>query len=189
MGPTDLLTVVASVCERLGIPYRAVGSMAASLYGEPRSTNDVDVVVQLDAANVDAFCASFPEPEYYCSLDAARNAVRKRFQFNILHLTSGLKVDVIQGSDSPFDRARFSRGKRLPVDDLHEVWFAAPEDVILKKLDFFREGGSEKHLRDVVGILKVQAGQIDDAYLAQWIARLKLEVEWRLVTDRMRGSP
>ena len=70
-----------------------------------------------------------------------------------------------------------------------EIPFAAPEDVILKKLEYFREGGSEKHLRDCVGILKVQAGQTDDAYLAHWVTRLGLDAEWRLVTDRITGSP
>lgn len=188
MGPSELMPNVAAVCERLGIPYRVVGSMASSLYGEPRATNDIDMLLQLDASRVEAFCSGFPSPDFYCSLDTARDAVRTRFQFNILHLASGLKVDIIIASDSEFDRAQFVRGGPLRVDDAHQVSVASPEDVIIKKLEYFKLGGSEKHLRDIVGILKVQAEAIDRAYLAEWIAKLGLSAEWALVENRLSGA-
>ena len=186
MEPSELMRHVAAVCERVGIPYRVVGSMASSLYGEPRSTNDIDLLLQLDASRVEAFCAAFPPPDFYCSLDAAREAVRTRFQFNILHPPSGLKVDIMIASDSEFDRAQFVRGGPLRVDDAHQVSVASPEDVIIKKLEYFKLGGSEKHLRDIVGILKVQAEAIDRAYLLDWIARLGLHAEWALIEERLR---
>lgn len=185
MEPSELLRVVVAVLERLGIPYRVVGSLAATLYGEPRSTNDLDIVVRLDLDRVEAFCAAFPDPEFYCSVDAARQAVERRWQFNILHPASGMKIDVILAGDSPFDQSRFARGQRLLIDTTHEAWIASPEDVILKKLVYFQEGSSEKHLRDIVGILKVQGEQIDRAYLIEWVARLGVEAEWQLVLGRV----
>ncbi len=188
MVPSELTWFVAEVCEQLGIQYRVVGSVAASLQGEPRSTNDIDMVLQLDEARVATFCAAFPPPDYYCSLDAARDAVRRRFQFNVIQLTTGLKVDIIIATNSEFDRSQFARGGAVLVDDTHEVFVASPEDVILKKLEYFKLGGSEKHLRDIVGILKVQAEAIDYSYLTNWIAKLDVSAEWRLVTDRMGGN-
>jgi hypothetical protein len=186
--PSELTLFVAGVCERLQIPYRVVGSVAASLQGEPRSTNDIDMLLQLPMAKVKFLCEAFLPPEFYCSLDAARDAIQRRSQFNIIQTTTGLKVDIIVATDSAFDRSQFSRGSRLLVDGIHEALIASPEDVILKKLEYFKLGGSEKHLRDIVGILKVQADAIDSTYLTEWIANLNVAAEWKLVTDRL-GAP
>jgi hypothetical protein len=186
MELSDLLKQLTKTFDALGIPYLVTGSMATIAYGEPRLTNDIDVVAVLTLTQVAALCAAFPDPEYYCSAAAAEQAVRERFQFNILHPASGLKVDVIVATDSAFDRSRFSRGVRLPAGADYEVSFAAPEDVIIKKLQYFREGGSEKHLRDIVGVLKVQADRIDRVYLADWIARLDLGGEWALIEERLK---
>ncbi len=185
MEPSELLKYLGTSLDRLGIPYLVTGSMASIAYGEPRFTNDIDVVVVLAASQVPALCAAFPAPDFFCSPEAAAQAVRDRFQFNILHPASGLKVDVIVASDSEFDRSRLARGVRLPAGADFETTFAAPEDVILKKLEYFREGGSEKHLRDIVGILKVQAERIDRVYLTDWIARLGLAAEWALIEQRL----
>lgn len=139
----------------------------------------------LPAGKVLALCAAFPAPEYYCSAEAAAQAVRDGFQFNILHPVSGLKVDVIVATGSEFDRSRLARGVRLPAGVDFEVTFAAPEDVIVKKLLYFREGGSEKHLRDIVGVLKVQGDRIDRGYLVDWVTRLGLGAEWALIEERL----
>lgn len=125
-------------------------------------------------------------PAYFCSAEAAQKAVRDRFQFNILHPASGLKIDLIVARDSEFDRSRFARGKRLPAGADFETTFAAPEDVILKKLEYFGAGGSEKHLRDIVGILKVQGERIYRAYHLAWISRLALQAEWTLIEERLK---
>jgi len=189
MGPFELLKHLVATLESHGIPYLITGSMATIAYGEPRLTNDVDVVVLLTPGQLPAFCGAFPEPEFYCSAEAAARAVRQHFQFNILHRESGLKADIIVAGDSEFDRSRLARGVRLLAGPGFEATFAAPEDVILKKLEYFREGGSEKHLRDIVGVLKVQGDRIDRAYLDRWIADLRLAAEWKLVENRIAGIP
>ena len=185
MGPSELLRFVAEVFERLGIPYRVTGSIATIAYGEPRFTNDIDIVVQMQPDQVDALCTAFPEPEFYCAKAAVEQAVRLQHQFNILHPESGLKVDVMMASDSAFDTARFSRGRRIKTAPDHEAWFASPEDVILKKLVYYREGGSDKHLRDIVGVLKVQADQVDRNYVGDWAKRLGVEEEWQAALVRL----
>ncbi len=188
MELADLLRHLGNTLDGQGIPYVVTGSIAAIAHGEPRFTNDIDVVVWLDESQVRPFCAAFPAPHFFCSVEAAEKAARDHFMFNILHPASGLKVDVMVASDSDFNRSRRSRGVRLPAAADFEMTFATAEDVIVKKLDFFREGGSEKHLRDIVGILKVQGDGIDGAYLAEWIKRLGLHAQWRLIEERLASG-
>lgn len=185
MEQDDLLRKTAEVFERLDVNYFVTGSMATIAFGIARYTNDIDVVADVPVEKVDQFCESFPAPEFYCSANAVRDAIARRRQFNILHPTSGLKVDVMIPGKTEFNESRMFRRKRIrPAADF-EAWFSSPEDVIVKKLDFFREGGSEKHLRDIAGVLKVQADRIDETYIETWIAKLNLQPEWKLVKDQL----
>lgn len=177
-GPADLLAHLAASLDLLRIRYLVTGSMATIAYGEPRFTNDIDVVIALPEDTIDAFCARFPSPEFYCPRHMVAEAVRKKWQFNIIHPASGLKIDVIIATDSAFDRSRLSRGERIATADDTFVSFASPEDVILKKLVCYREGGSEKHLRDIAGVLKVQGDRVDREYIAAWADRLGVGAEW-----------
>lgn len=185
MEPNDLLRSVAGVFERLEVPYFVTGSIATIIYGEPRFTNDIDMVADLKERHVAEFCAAFEPPDYYLSRDAVLAAVRACQQFNLIHVTAGLKVDVIVPEDTEFNRSRFARRRLLPSGPEGDALFAAPEDVILKKLEYFREGGSEKHVRDILGVLKIQGGQIDHGYLEGWAHRLGLDEVWREVKDRV----
>ncbi|MBI4602642.1 MAG: hypothetical protein HY721_11845 [Planctomycetes bacterium] len=181
MEQSDLLRHVVLVLERLGIPYFVTGSTAAIAYGEPRFTNDLDVVVDLTREQVARFCASFPFPEFYLSEAAAQEAVSRRHQFNVIHPSSGLKVDVIVQKDTALDRSRFARVHRIRPAPDYEASFASPEDVIIKKLEFYQEGGSEKHLRDIAGILKVSGERLDLDYIEAWTKQLGLEEIWSAV--------
>ncbi|MBN1590980.1 MAG: hypothetical protein JW888_15815 [Pirellulales bacterium] len=176
-----MLRKLTEVLESLEIPYLITGSTATIAYGEPRFTNDVDVVAALAEAKVDGFCAAFPAPEFYCHPDAVRRAVTDRSQFNIIHPASGLKVDVMIPAETPFNRSRLNRGVRIPAGPGFSARFASAEDVIIKKLEYYREGGSEKHLRDIAGVLKVQANRVDREYIADWVAKLGLTNEWQMV--------
>ncbi len=140
MEPSELLHFLAATLERLEVPYYVTGSMATTTYGEPRFTNDIDVVVDLRLDQVDAFCAAFAAPEFYCSRDAAVQAIQQRFQFKVLHPSSGLKIDVIVTSDSEFDRLRLHRAVRIPEGEQTAIRFSSPEDVIVKKLEFYQLG-------------------------------------------------
>src|SRR5215217_2901841 len=172
MEQFDLLHYVVGVLERIGLRYFVTGSMATIFFGEPRFTNDIDIVVDLPSDRIPELCAAFPAPEFYLSEEAVRRAVSRRGQFNIIHPSSGLKVDVMVPADSPFNRSRFTRTKKVkPAPDFDAV-FSSAEDVILKKMESYREGGSEKHLRDIAGVLKISGERLDRDYIAEWADRM-----------------
>lgn len=181
MVPTELFHRLIAELERLQVRYLITGSMATSVHGAPRLTNDIDVVIDLPAERVDDFCAAFPEPEYYCPKQAVVQAVRDRFAFNILHPSSGLKVDIFVAANDEFDRSRLERAVRLRGGPDFDAWFASPEDVILKKLAYYQEGESEKHVRDILGVLKLQGDKLDRHYIEEWAARLGLSETWQIV--------
>ncbi len=181
LKPHELMQKVADFLERESVPYRIVGSMASMAYGEPRFTNDVDVLVDLPLEKVDALCREFPAPDYFVAPHAVRHAISTRHQFNILHIPAGLKVDMILSSDSEFDRLNLNTGQRLTSDGSYDAFFASPENVILKKLVYYQEGGSEKHLRDIGSMLAIQAGKIDHAYLEKWASHLGVADDLQLV--------
>ena len=187
MDPSELLERLAGTLEDLGIPYLVTGSMATIAYGEPRFTNDIDVVIRLFEHQVDGLCDAFPFDEFYISRDTVREALEHRTQFNILHPDSGLKIDVMVADDSDFNHSRFERARSLSTAPAATVKFASPEDVIIKKLEFFKEGGSDKHLRDIAGVLAVMDDEIDRAYIERWVRRLGLTDAWDLVTSNSRG--
>lgn len=188
MDQSSLLRHLAETLDRLSIPYLVTGSMATITYGEPRFTNDVDIVIDMRKDQVRSFCAAFPLDRFYVSQAAVEQAVQAHHQFNIIHPESGLKADLIIASESDFDRSRLSRGRRLAIFPDYAVSFAAPEDVIIKKLEYYREGGSEKHVRDIASVLKVQGAAIDRAYIAEWIARLGLQEIWNSVVERVTDT-
>ena len=113
MVPFELLQKVVEIFERLQIPYLVTGAIASIAYGEPRLTNDIDIVAAIKEQHIQDLIEAFPPGEFYVSQEAVRAAIRDQGQFNILHPTSGLKVDVILKKDSPFDASRFSRVRRI----------------------------------------------------------------------------
>lgn len=184
MDQDELLRRLVVALEQVGVRYLITGSTATIFYGEPRFTNDIDVVVQLDERDLGRFVAAFPGDEFYLSEEAAQRALATGGQFNVIHPRSGLKVDVIVATMTPFDRSRFERGRRLNPAPDYEAVFAAPEDVILKKLLFYREGGSDKHLRDIAGVLKISGELIDFEYIETWTERLGIADAWRQARER-----
>jgi hypothetical protein len=172
MEPADLLRHACEALERLNITYLVTGSTATVAYGEPRFTNDIDIVIDLVSEQLAAFCAAFPRGDFYLSEDAVRAAIQAKHQFNVLHPASGLKIDFILLTDSEFDQSRRQRARRLPVLADRAVTFASPEDVIVKKMLYYREGGSEKHLRDIAGVISIQGPALDRNYIENGQAAL-----------------
>src|SRR3990172_9183299 len=188
MEPYDLLRSFVAAAEQLGLRYLVTGSLATIAFGESRFTNDIDVVVELPPEKVQPLCACFPAPEYYVSETAARQAVLEQRQFNIIHPASGFKIDVIVAKQAPFDISRLSRAVRMTTGEGLQVSFSSPEDIIVKKLDFYRMGESDKHLRDITGILKSRGSQLDYDYLAKWIGEFQLDEIWQAVLKRHQGT-
>jgi hypothetical protein len=185
----DLLTKVAETLTKLRVPYAVVGSIASSMYGEPRNTNDIDIVLDLQPDHVLPFCEEFPSPEFYLSRTAVESAVTKRFQFNIIHPGSGFKIDCILAGSDAFDANQLSRAINLSLEkDSSAIRFATAEDVILKKMEYFRLGQSEKHARDILGILREQGDRIDREYIRQWAETMGLSEIWEAILVRLAAG-
>lgn len=153
---------VIAVLEQLGIPYMIVEGFAAILYGEPRLTVDVDVVVDMHPEHVAPFAASFPADDYYLSEETIYDALRRRYLFNVIESHTGAKVDLVPLPADAFTRAAFGRRQRLLYDaEGHSALFIGPEDIVLAKLLAYHETGSDKHLRDARGVLVMQGDQLD----------------------------
>jgi len=162
------------------IDYMIVGSVASMVYGEPRMTHDMDVVISLPAHDARKLESLFPSTEFYCPpLEIIQAEIVHQGQFNLINPESGLKIDIIICKRSEHAVCEFNRRRKMPFWKGKEVYLASPEDVIIGKLEYFRQGSSQKHLNDIRGILAET--EIDDEYLKRWVKKLHLESEWALV--------
>jgi hypothetical protein len=175
---------VALIADRLnatGAIWMATGSIAAMTYGDYRVTSDIDIILRLAPSNVGKMGAAFPLEEFYCppsdviSIEAART---EHGHFNLIHHETGFKADIYIACPDALTRWAFAHRQKIPFGD-SILWVAPPEYVIIGKLEFFREGGSEKHLRDIRGILKET--EIDRVFLEREIAARGLQNAWRAV--------
>ncbi len=178
MDQLEFFRYVIRILHGSGLRYMVVGSFASGFWGEPCATYDVDVVISLAASDVPALATLFPPDEFYYSPEAAQDAIRGRTQFNVIHPESGNKIDLmIQGADA-WGGLQLARRRLLLFEPGLEVYVATPEDIILSKLRYYQEGGSEKHLRDISGIIKLRKSELDAGYLAHWATELDVEQEW-----------
>lgn len=184
MDQAELLAYLLDVLERQGLPYAITGSHASMAFGEVRFTNDIDVIVGLTPRSLPEFTRAFPSDEFYVSEDGARAAVLKGGMFNIIHPASGQKIDVIVPQGEP-GRQQLSRAVRAPALSGREACFVSPEDLILGKMEYYREGASEKHLRDIAGVLKVWGDRLDRGYVTTRASRLGLGQIWEAVLKRI----
>jgi hypothetical protein len=181
----ELLRHVVDILEEQGLTYLLVGSLASGVYGEPRLTQDIDIVVELGPNQVARLCEAFPAPEYYVSQQAAREAVAAAGQFNVIHPASGNKIDFMIARRDAWGRSQVGRRRQEQILPGRSGYVAAPEDVILSKLAYYQEGGSEKHLRDIAAMLQVSGDEIDRAYIDSWVSQLGLTQEWQAVLERL----
>jgi len=187
MEQNELLLFVVDCFEKLKIPYLVTGAIASIAYGEPRFTNDIDVVVDMKLSHIHKFKSFFPEKEFYLDENSMRKAIDRRSQFNIIHPESGLKVDMIITKNDDFDQSRFGRTKKLNVSETKSADFASPEDVIIKKMQYFKEGQSDKHLRDITSMLKISSELIDRTYISFWSKKLSVNEIWKELQRKIKN--
>lgn len=183
MSQSQLLSLVVSVLERLGVEYMITGSIASSLQGEPRATHDIDMVVSLHDRDIDSLAAAFPADSFYLDPGSIREAVRTVRMFNLIDFKGGGKVDFWILSRQPFDDSRFSRrirGRFLGI----EAWVTSPEDTIVAKLRWAKlSGGSEKQFRDALRVFETQLPVLDRTYIGKWAQSLDLDEDWKRLQD------
>ncbi|HEX4796508.1 MAG TPA: nucleotidyl transferase AbiEii/AbiGii toxin family protein [Humisphaera sp.] len=186
MEQPDLLRYAIETLERLNITYMVVGSIASSAYGEPRLTQDIDIVIDARDAQVRELCAAFSPSDFYVSLEAALQAARRPgAQFNVLDPSSGTKIDFMIARKDDWGSEQVARRQSIELAPDQQGYAARPEDVIISKLLYYQEGGSEKHLRDIAGMLKVSGDEIDRAYVEKWATQLDVIEIWEAILKRI----
>jgi hypothetical protein len=160
---------------RVGVTYYLTGSMASNYWGIPRTTHDLDFVVQLPPSTVPAIVQAF-SGDYFIDEAAVRAAYQPPHQFNAIDTRSALKVDFWLPKPAPFDKEMLRR--RLHVALFGEpAWIATAEDVILHKLVWNRITPSDRQLGDAAGVVAVQADTLDRQHLTHWAQELNLAEE------------
>jgi len=185
MPEHDLFRIFITRLNRLNVPYMITGSVAGIMYGEPRLTHDIDLVIELQSADVDNFCNAFPPDEFYCpppEIIRVEIARAQRGHFNLLHHETGFKADIYAFGREDLHRWALQNRTKILVDG-EPFWLAPAEYVIVRKLEYYREGGSDKHLRDIAAIVSVSSDQIDHSGLEEKIKTRMLTAEWQLAKN------
>jgi hypothetical protein len=163
-----------------GIPCMITGSLASSFYGEPRATRDIDVVIDPTRPKLSRLVGGLEADGVYVDRSAAFEALRARTQFNAV--SGAEKVDFIVRKERPFSRAEFDRRRRVELLGTR-CFVPSVEDLIIAKLEWAAEAGSDLQLRDVTGMLDVGGADVDRAYIERWVSELGLADVWRRVTE------
>ena len=185
MRQDEVLRYAIEVLERLEIPYMVVGSLASGAYGDPRFTQDIDIVVDLSDSQVGLLCTAFPTDQFYVSLEAAMQAAKvPGSQFNVIHPESGNKIDFMIARQDAWGREQISRRWQIRLLPDRQAYAARAEDIILSKMLYYEEGGSDKHLRDIAGMLKLSGHLVDREYVLRWASQLGVEHVWAAILQK-----
>jgi hypothetical protein len=168
----EVLHVVVSRLDAAGFAYMLSGSVALGAYATPRMTRDLDLVIEIEPADVDRFVAAF-ESGFYCDAEAVRRSVASRRMVNLIELERVVKVDVIVRKDTPYRQLEFERRRRAVIDD-QVMWIVSPEDLVLSKLAWAKAGESAAQMADVRDLLR-SVQNLDVEYLATWARELGVE--------------
>jgi len=187
MHQTDLFLVFSQPLDSVGAYYMVTGSVAGIAYGEPRLTNDIDIVITIDDELADQLETLFPPDRFYCppreviGIESRRS---HRGHFNIIHHESGLKADFFIAGTDPLQAWGLAHRHNVVLDEHASIWIAPLAYVILKKLEYYREGQSEKHLVDIRGMLAVSGDQLDKSFFEEQLDLMHLRSEWERVANQ-----
>ena len=174
----EITLFVTETLEQLGVPYLVGGSLASSLHGTPRATQDADLVADLRIQHIPALVAALEEA-FYVDAEMIRDAIERHSSFNVIHLRTMFKIDVFILKDDPASRQEMERRQvyRVLDEPRRDLVIASPEDIIVQKLYWYQlgTGVSDRQWNDVLGVMKTQGGQLDMPYLTRTAALLNVE--------------
>lgn len=173
IGQREFLEAITYKLDEAKINYAVCGSLVSSFFGEPRATNDVDIIIECSIKQLRQFIALFSD-DYYADLEMAEDTFRNKSMFNIIDLKSGWKVDFIFLKEDEYSHESFSRRQDSNLLGSN-VKILTPEDAILSKLIWSTMGQSERQFRDALGVTVVQWKKLDQNYLNKWAKKLNVE--------------
>jgi hypothetical protein len=174
---THVTLLVTQTLERLGILYAVGGSLASSVHGVMRSTLDVDIVADMRLEHIQPLVAALSK-DFYADDEMMKDAIEHKSSFNLIHYETAFKVDIFIRKSRAFDQMQLERRRMsvIATDPEQSVYVTSPEDVVLSKLEWYRMGGevSDRQWRDILGVLKTRAGELELDYLRKWAQELKV---------------
>lgn len=186
----DLIQKVIQVFNQLSIPCALGGSWASSLQGKMRFTHDADLTVEPFLGLQEELINKLSE-EFYVSLGAVEDALKMRSSFNVIHFSTGFKIDIFVRKDRPFDQALMARSRLYQMESSGpSIPLLSPEDIVLIKLEWYRLGGevSEQQWKDVLGVMEVQGEQLDQDHLEYWAEALGVSDLLEKALEESRGE-
>ena len=192
MQQPDLIEVFLYPIEKQQFRYFVTGSIAAIFYGEPRLTHDIDLVLCLDPKEIGRFIGLFGIDEFYCPPEEVIRIEmqRKPFgHFNLIHHRTGLKADIYTSSSDPLHEWAFGKRKRIQLTAELSLWIAPPEYIIIRKLEYYREGKSTKHVEDIQKMMPQIGSSLDRAFLNKEMSRRGLEKYAAKIPALFKGQP
>ena len=182
--PGEIYLVFTEPLEALGLEYVVTGSVASSSYGDPRFTHDIDLILSIHRDAIDGLWRAFPIERFYCPpLESLRAEVDRKEggHFNLVHHESGFKADVYVASQDELEAWALKHARVIEIMPGRSIRLAPPEYVMLRKLQFYLEGGGDRHIRDIRAMLELSGDAIDAQFLADWVARLGVGEAWAVV--------
>jgi hypothetical protein len=189
MTDESLIALFVRPLNQLGIPYMVTGGVASVVYGEPRFTRDIDVVIELRSRDARRFADAWPAAEFYVPSvevieeESARPAYG---HFNVIHQQTTMRADVYVAGNDALNAWAFSRKVLRRIED-DDVFMAPIEAVILSKLRYYQMGKSERHLRDIHQMLRISGDLLDRSEVERWAVVLGVEAEWKQAKDFRDG--
>jgi len=170
----EFLKDIVSALEQAGISYMVSGSISSTFYGRPRSTQDIDIIIEARSENLLELVKILQDKKYYADEEAAAEALSHTTLFNVFDASSGYKADLIIRKDRPYSLEEFKRRKIVNMLGL-SLYLVTPEDAILSKLEWTKKGQSERHFTDALGVAIVQGERLDWEYMQTWTRTLGLD--------------
>lgn len=178
MSNEDTFRRITSALDRAGIAYMLTGSFASVHYGAPRATQDIDIVIETEPTVLKSFIESLGRDQFYADADSALEAQRRESMFNVIDRVTGWKIDFIIRKSRAFSREEFGRRCAVDLEGIR-IFVASAEDIVIAKLEWAKQGKSQRQIDDVATILRIRGDALDHSYMDKWISTLEVREQWK----------